>query len=60
MLLYWYACISINSYYYGIYHISLEIDWWALSNASSIMWIYPDIHKIIANKNFTVTDSLIS
>ena len=60
MSLYWYAYISINTYHYGIYHILLEIVWWALSNASSIMWICLAVYKIIANKTFTVTDGLIS
>jgi len=60
MLLHWYACISTNTYCFGMHHISLETDWWALSNASSIMWIHPAIHEIIANKTFTATDGLIS
>jgi len=60
MSLHWYACISINNYCYEIYHISLEIVWWALSNASLIMWICLVIHEILANKDFSVTDNLIS
>ena len=60
MLLYWYACISMNTYCYEIYHISLEIIWWALPNASSIMQIHLVVHEILANKDFTVTDDLIS
>ena len=60
MLLHWYACISINTYCYVIYHISLEMVWWALSNTSSIVWIPPVIHEVLANKDFTVTDDLIS
>ena len=31
-----------------------------LSNTSLIVWIHPAIHKISADKTFTVTDSLIS
>ena len=54
------ACISINTYCYEIYHISLEMIWWALFNTSLIVWIYPVVHKILANKDFTVTDDLIS
>ena len=60
MLLHWYTCISINTYCYVIYHILSETVWWALSNASLIMWIHPVFHKISANKDFTVTDDLIS
>jgi len=60
MLLHWYACISINTYYYVIYHILSGIVWWVLSNASLIMWICSVIHEILANKYFTVTDDLIS
>ena len=43
-----------------IYNISSEIVWWALSNTSSIMYVHPVVHEILANKTFTVTDSLIS
>jgi len=60
MSLYWYACISINTYCYVIYHISLEIVWWALSNASLIMQIHLVIHEILVNRDFTVTNDLIS
>ena len=60
MLLHWYACISMNTYYYKIYHISLETVWWALSNTSTIIWIWLAIHEILANKDFTFTDDLIS
>jgi len=60
MLLYWYACIYMNTGLYMRYHISLETVWWALSNTSSIMWICPAIHEILANKAFAVTNGLIS
>jgi len=60
MSLHWYACISMNTYCYEIYHISLEIVWWALSNTSLIVWIHLVVHEILANKDFTVTDDLIS
>jgi len=60
MLLYWYACISMNTYCYEIYHILLGTVWWALSNASLIMQICPAIYEILANKAFIVTDDLIS
>jgi len=60
MLLHWYACISINTYCYEIYHISLKTVWWALSNASLIVWIRPVVYEILTNKDFTVTDGLIS
>ena len=43
-----------------INHILSEMVWWALFNASLIMWICPAIHEILANKAFTVTDGLIS
>ena len=58
MSLYWYACISMNTDFYMICDILLETIWWALS--SLIMWICPVIHEILANKDFTVTDDLIS
>ena len=58
MSLYWYTCISINTYHYEIYHISLEIVWWALSNTSLIMWICLVVHEIL--EDFIVTDDLIS
>jgi len=54
MSLYWYACISTNTYCFETYHILLETNWWALSNASSTM------HEIFADKAFTSTDGLIS
>ena len=60
MSLHWYTCISMNTYCYWIYHILSEMVWWALSNASSIVWICSAVHEIIANKTFTVTDGLIS
>ena len=60
MSLYWYACISMNTYGYVIYYILLETVWWALSNISSILWIHLAIYEILAKKAFTVTDDLIS
>ena len=60
MSLHWYACISMNTYCYVIYHISLETVQWALSNTSLNIWIHPVIHEILVNKDFTVTDDLIS
>jgi len=60
MSLYWYAYISMNTYHYEIYHILLETVWWALFNASLIMQICPAIYEILANKAFTVINSLIS
>ena len=60
MLLHWYACISMNTYHYVIYHILSETVWRALSNASSIMWICPAIQEILANEASTVTNDLIS
>ena len=59
MLLHWYACISMNTDFYMIYDISLETIWWALFNTSSIIWICPAVHEILANKALIVTDSLI-
>jgi len=50
----------MSTYHYIIYHISLETVWWALSNASLIVWICPAIHEILANKAFIVADGLIS
>jgi len=50
----------MNTYYYMIYHIPLETIWWALSNASLIMQICLVIYEILANKDFTFTDNLIS
>jgi len=60
MSLHWYACISTNTYCFEMHHISLEMDWWALSNTSLIMWIHSAVHEILADKAFTATDSLIS
>ena len=60
MSLHWYACISTNTYCFKMYHILLKTDWWALSNASSIVWICSAIHEILADKAFTATDGLIS
>ena len=60
MSLHWYACISMNTYCYVIYHILLKMVWWALSNTSLIMWICLVIHEILANKDFTVTNNMIS
>ena len=60
MSLHWYACIFMNTYCYVIYYILLEMVWWALSNASLIVQIHPVVHKILANKDFTVIDDLIS
>ena len=60
MLLHWYACISMNTYCYEMYYISLETDWWALPNVSLIVQIYLAVHEILENRDFTVTDDLIS
>ena len=60
MSLHWYVCISINTYCYEIYYITLETVWWALSNTSSIVWIYLAIHKILVNEAFIITNGLIS
>ena len=60
MLLHWYACISTNTYCFEMHYISLEMDWWVLSNASLIVWIRLAIHEILADKAFTATDGLIS
>ena len=60
MSLHWYACISINTCCFEMHHISLETDWWALPNASSIVWIRSAVHEILADKAFTATDVLIS
>ena len=43
-----------------MHHISLETDWWALSNASSIVQTWSAIHEILADKAFIATDGLIS
>ena len=60
MSLHWYACISTNTCCFETHHILLETDWWALPNASSIVWIRSAIHEILADKAFTATDGLIS
>ena len=60
MSLHWYACISTNTCRFEMHHISLETDWWALPNASSIAWIRSAVHEILADKAFTATDGLIS
>ena len=60
MLLYWYACISTNTYCFEIYHILLETDWWALLKASSTVQIHSAVHEISADKAFIATDVLIS
>jgi len=60
MSLRWYAYISTNTYHFETHHISLETDWWALSNTSSIVWIRSAVHEILADKAFTATDGLIS
>jgi len=60
MSLHWYACISTNTCFFEMYHISLETNWWALPNASSIVWIHSAVHEILADKAFTATDGLIS
>jgi len=60
MLLYWYTCISMNTYCYRIYYISLETVWWALLNTSLIMQIHLVIYEILADEAFTATDVLIS
>ena len=60
MSLYWYACISTNTYCFETYHILLKTDWWVLFNTSSIVWIRLVVHEILADKAFTATDGLIS
>ena len=60
MSLHWYAYISTNTCCFEMYHILLGTDWWALSNASSIVRIRLAIHEILADKAFTATDGLIS
>jgi len=60
MSLHWYTCISINNYCFEIYNILLEMDWWVLSNTSSIVQIHSAVYGILANKAFIVTDGLIS
>jgi len=49
MSLHWYTCIFISTYCYAIYYILLETIWWALSNASLIVWICPVIHECCSN-----------
>ena len=60
MSLYWYACISTNTYCFETYHILLETDWWALLKTSSTVQIHLAVHKISADKAFIATDVLIS
>ena len=60
MSLHWYACISTNTCCFEMYHISLKTDWWALPNASLIVWICSAVHEILADEVFTATDGLIS
>ena len=60
MSLHWYAYISTNTCRFETHHISLGTDRWALSNASSIVWIRSAVHEILADKAFTATDGLIS
>ena len=60
MLLYWYACISTNTYCYIVYYILLEMVGWALFNTSSIVRICSAVHEILADKAFIATDVLIS
>jgi len=60
MSLHLYACISTNTYCFETHHISLETDWWALSNASLTMQIRSAIHEILTDKAFTATNGLIS
>ena len=36
------------------------MDWWALPNASSIVWIRSAVYEILADEAFTATDGLIS
>jgi len=60
MLLYWYACISINTDLYIMYSISLEIVWWVLSNVTLIVGICLVIPEIMANETCTYWWSDIS
>jgi len=60
MSLHWYACISSNTYWFEMHYILLGMNWWALSNASSIVRICLAIHKILTDKVFTATNGLIS
>jgi len=56
MLLYWYACISINT----DLHIIYDTIWWALFNATLIMEIHLVVSEIIANETFSYWWSDIS
>jgi len=47
-------------YIYKRVMVCVQAVWWALSNASSIVWICLAIHEILANKAFITADSLIS
>ena len=60
MSLHWYTCISTNTCRFEMHYISLEMDWWALPNASLIVRICSAIHEILADEVFTATDGLIS
>ena len=60
MSLHWYACISTNTYCFETHYILLETVWWILSNTSLIMQICPVVHEILTNKDFMITDNLIS
>ena len=60
MSLHWYTCISTNTCRFEMHHISLKTDWWALPNASLIVWIRSAVHEILADEVFTATDGLIS
>ena len=60
MSLHWYTCISTNTCRFEMHHILLETDWWALPNASLIVWIRSAVHEILADEAFTATDVLIS
>ena len=50
----------MNTYYYEICYILLEMVQQAFSNVSSIVWIYLAVYEILANKAFIVTNDLIS
>ena len=60
MSLHWYTCISTNTYCFETHHISLEMNWWALSKASLIVQIHSAVYEILADKAFIATDGLIS
>jgi len=60
MSLYWYACISTNTYCFEMPHWTLGTYWWALSNTSSTVQIRLAVHEIFADKAFIATDGLIS